>query len=148
MPDFLSEPGDPPRRRVPTLRWTEHEHYTMLEAKRVLTLEEHGMLQVLHDLYCHRSGALPDDPKFIAGQAGITPVRWKRIKSVLLDKGFLVIDGENLMCSLKREAVSDGIKRMDDGRKGGKASAAARRSRGRPAGFSVPELGNSEFSAS
>ena len=147
MGDLLPEIGEPLKPPV-RLRWTMHDHEEMLEAKRVLSLEEHGMLQVLHDLYCRRSGMLPDDAKFIAGQAGETPARWKRIRSELLRKGLLETDGKSLICTLKRDAVRDGIKRLEDGAKGGRASGAARRSRSRVAGFTVPTLGSDKFSVS
>lgn len=131
-----------PRKRRVMLRWTMHEHESMLDAKRVLSLEEHGMLQVLHDLYCGRLGVLYDQARFIAGQAGIDPRVWKRIRGKLLELGFLETDGDRLICTLKREAVSQSIKLMENGAKGGRASGEARRGRNRPTGFKVPALGN------
>lgn len=99
------------------------------------------MLQVLHDIYCRRFGVLPDDPRFIAGQAGIDVRLWRRLRGKLLEQRFIETDGEMLVCTLKREVVAEAIKRMEDGAKGGRASGRARRSNDRAARFSVPRLG-------
>lgn len=138
--DTLFEDSVPPLKRRVALSWTKHHHEDMLEAKRVLSLEERGMLQVLHDLYCRRLGVLHDDPRFIAGQAGIDVRRWTRLRDKLLQNGLIEIAGDRLNCTLKRDMVADGIKRMEDGAKAGRASGLARRSNDRAAGFRVPKL--------
>ncbi len=141
MWDSLFDDPPPPRKRRPALAWTQHHHEDMLEAKRVLSLEEHGMLQVLHDMYCRRLGVLPDDPHFIAGHAGIDVRKWRRLRGKLLEQGFIEIVEEKLVCSLKRDAVADAMRRMENGAKGGRASGVARRSKGKPSGWDVPGLG-------
>lgn len=70
-------------------------HGDALTGFMALTLEERGAYQTILDLIYDRGGALPDNPRLLAGYMGCSLRKWTALRSILLTKGkiYLLADG-------------------------------------------------------
>jgi uncharacterized protein YdaU (DUF1376 family) len=86
-----------------------------------------AIVDVLND----RDRPLADDPAFICGFARITKQKWKKVRSYLLDHGYLLLtdDGRITNPRFEREAAERAEQHersVEGGREGGRRSAARR----------------------
>lgn len=76
------------------LPWYKRNPADWLGATRELTLEERGAYNDLLELMYLRDRPIPDDPRFIAGQLGISPRKWGVIRQALIDADKVILRGD------------------------------------------------------
>ena len=109
----------------------------MLDLARQLTLEEHGALNVIIDLYCHKYGELRDEDRFIAAHMNVSDRAWRRLKDKLQQKGLIAVSDGKIRCLIAEPLLRDAILKMENNSRAGRASAEKRRQSG--GGPPVPE---------
>lgn len=93
-----------------------------------LTLEERGAYQTLLDLIYDRGGALPDNPRLLAGFMGCSLRKWSALRAALLTKGkiHLLADGSISNSRAEKELenyAKTSRKHAENGAKGGRKKA-------------------------
>jgi uncharacterized protein YdaU (DUF1376 family) len=111
--------------------WYPRDPSAFLMATAHYDLETKGAYSTLIDLLNERDRPLPNEDRFISGILGCSPQKWRKIRDLLLRDGKIVLNSEGQITNprYEREAKARGIehaKAVEDGRKGGKISAARR----------------------
>lgn len=108
------------------IKWYKRDPSAALNGMMELTLEERGAYNTVLDLIYSRDGNLPDDDRFIAGWLMVDVRVWKRIKSKLLDREKLFVEGGKLRNARADEEVLAALGRVGSAREAGLASAASK----------------------
>lgn len=108
------------------LRWYKRDPRAALTGMSVLTLEERGAYNTLLDLIYIHDGALEDDPKFISGWLRCDVRVWKRIRTSLIEKEKLYLNGGKLRNARADKEVDAALLRVRSAAQAGLASAAKR----------------------
>lgn len=110
--------------------WYQRYPADWIVGTRGLTLEEKGAYGDIVEYLNERDHALPDEDRIIAALIECSVRKWRAIREVLLRKGKLqVVHGYITNPRFEREKAERDLSRAvarEDGRKGGKASAAKR----------------------
>lgn len=82
------------------IEWHKRRHEKELDDARdlKLTLEQRGALVTITDLIYKHVGDLRDDGRYIAGQMGVDPRVWKRVREQLITLGKIHIE-EGRLCN-------------------------------------------------
>jgi hypothetical protein len=109
-----------------TINWYKRWHAEELDRLRELGPELKGALDGLRDIYCSRAGSLPNDDKYLAGNLGLSPQKWRPLKQTLIRRGLIWIVGSALECPIAQEAYAEAAMRIHKSSYAGKISAARR----------------------
>jgi uncharacterized protein YdaU (DUF1376 family) len=114
-------------------RWYyQREPSAFLMATAHYDLETKGAYSTIVDLLNERDRPIPNEDRFISGILGCSPQKWRKIRDRLLDDGKLLLTEDGLHLTNPRfdrernERQQQHGKAVEDGRRGGRISAARR----------------------
>lgn len=111
------------------IKWYKRDPSAALNGMMELSLEERGAYNTILDLIYSRDGNLVDDDRFIAGWLRVDVRIWKRIKTSLIERGKLYVDGELLRNEKADVVVLEALSRVGSARDAGLASARSKASK-------------------
>lgn len=111
------------------IKWYKRDPSAALNGMMELSLEERGAYNTVLDLIYSRDGNLHDDDRFIAGWLRVDVRIWKRIKSTLIDRKKLYVDGDFLRNERADAEVLSALSRVGSARDAGLASARSKASK-------------------
>lgn len=113
--------------------WYKRFPRRWLASTRGLSAKEHAVFAVVIELIYDMGGSILNDPKFIAGHfSDIGPAAVRNSIATLIEQGFLFIDDDGQISNrraaemvMRKDEITE--KRVENGKKGGRASGKARR---------------------
>lgn len=110
------------------LPYHKRYHSDALAGMMPLTLEERGAYNTLLDLIYDRGGPLIDNERLLAGYMNCSIRKWRQLRSILLEKGKIVVDRDGLISNRRAKKEIENTskthrKLIEAGAKGGRTRA-------------------------
>lgn len=107
--------------------WHKRYHSDALTGMIGLTLEERGAFQTVLDMIYDRGGPIPDNDRLLSSQMGVTPRKWRSLKTALIGHGKIaawggLIGNQKALLEIE-EYEKMSRKRAENGAKGGRKTS-------------------------